>query len=617
MKITKYKVAQFLGSRRPVRTFPRRILGYAKKYQFDEFVIYQRGNKIPKVAAAFQNTVVLQKSGTQLVIIPHYGCPGIRYKVDLNSKMFPGLWDDSIIMKCLLLPYMRVTAPDCYSKAVRLCVITDKGQIYHNWPARRKGFDGPSASDDIIRFEESVVWDLPGRKYPSQSQNLLETEVYFPNLPKECYEYHPVPNDIPTFIDRYGNGGFGKSKTMVQNGNRVVLSRFYQYARTPQSNSFHFIGTGTKSWKMNIIGTYRANVEEGVRTCIFATDDGGRVWYCKYEFSDMGEYSFQQGHTGNWGRNFGHPIIISDKKESELISDLALVKRKTILPTLEDKNIRYEWIQKCRVERIISDQGTILETKEPHGLATGNIVALTGMRRNTSSLYSWLISEEDALINGDCCIQFKVEVISPMRVKLYELVSSAQPSLPCRHIHHINMVKDGWLVGTGEIYPNSWLLYFQQKAADTFTMCHAGDTYSIIPLNYAETSVERTMGAILRDDKRNTLIYASDHDTSSRETINANGVSFSRNSTGVFIGKLQDINDREQFECILETREPCFYFQELDGMYVFCGQRGELALSSDVDKTRWTKCSLDDTVFNYYGNIGQFYFFDNIAILKK
>ena len=95
------------------------------------------------------------------------------------------------------------------------------------------------------------------------------------------------------------------------------------------------------------------------------------------------------------------------------------------------------------------------------------------------------------------------------------------PTLPCRHIHHINTLKDGWIIGTGEIYPNGWLLYVQQKMADTYSVVDAREELIIRRINTEEGSVQRTMGLMLSDSPDNDIVFASDHDTLARNEIDA------------------------------------------------------------------------------------------------
>ena len=105
-----------------------------------------------------------------------------------------------------------------------------------------------------IKFEESVVWDLPGRKHPAPHNNVSECECYYPGLPNHCYSYTPCVNSDLSYHDTYGNGGFGKSKEVSVGGEAKLCSRFYRYSQTLQANAFRFIGTGTRNDKMNLIG---------------------------------------------------------------------------------------------------------------------------------------------------------------------------------------------------------------------------------------------------------------------------------------------------------------------------------------------------------------------------
>ena len=105
-------------------------------------------------------------------------------------------------------------------------------------------------------------------------------------LPKETYEYHPILNTDSNYFDYYGNGGFGKTVKVKNNGKYEEVSRFYFPNRNNvQANSFYHIGGVETDYKISLLGTYRSNTEVGVRTCVFASNDGGRSWYCKYEFA--------------------------------------------------------------------------------------------------------------------------------------------------------------------------------------------------------------------------------------------------------------------------------------------------------------------------------------------
>lgn len=621
MKLTTEKLACFLGEYRPICFDRKSIFGYKRVIEHADYAIFEKPMRSSAIAAALGNTVVKKISPVKFVLYPDIRCPFLRYKITLNDKTFPGLWKGSKLLMFLLLPYARIVKQDHYQNAQRLCVITDQGQIFHNYPARSRPYEGDSLSGDIALFEESVVWDLPGRLFPSPKHEHAKTERYFPNLPESCYVYHPMPCDNPGFRDVYGNGGFASS-TLVKDeqGIEYSVSRFYQNSRSVQANSFHFMGGGGFSHKMNIIGTYRGNVDQGVRTCIFATDDGGRQWYCKYEFTDMGVYDFQQGHSESWGRNFGNPIRISSEEIKIAPKTISCCRRNIVLPT-ENNSIpvvSFAWEGCGRIVSINSKVNGPVELtfENPHNLKTGNIIALTADDRQMEDpRISWLLTQGLTAQSAGTGLLFKVEVVDVNSVRLYELVSAQEPMLPCRHIHHVNRIRDGWTIGTGEIYPNSWVLYMQMKEADTYSVVHASDYLPIYRLNTSMKSLQRTMGVLITDESEPRIIYASDHDISDRENVPGN--CFSRNSTGVYCGKLCDLDDRNKLTCVFEAEQPSFYFQNLDGMLLFIGQRGEIGVCTDPTMKKWTRDHLQKISIHYMGCWKQCYFFDNFIIVRK
>ena len=609
------KVKRYYGER------ARRAFGYSLTVDTHSYAIYERPYLGRKVVAAHGQMILVQDSlKKNSLILFRYGmkkriCDHIR----LDARTFPGLLDGSSIMFCAFLPYMREIEESRYVKSVRLVIGTDKGQIYHNFPSRGKEFEGNSIAGDILRFEESVVWDLPGRKYPTPNRVTNDMERYYPNLPDECYACHPLENTNDRYHDLYGNGGFGKTTAIPHHGKETEIPRFYLYKREANAIPFHSIGTGEKEYKMSWIATYRSNVDCGVRTCLFASSDGGRSWYCKYEFADMGTYAFRQGVVESWGRNFGNPI--RNQGYDRLYSGGVELKQRILrVPTGEDKEPRekFSWAHAGNVLRIEPDEIMTVVTEQPHGLATGSTIALYDTSRQHPNL-DWMMNHQMTPQSAGTGVLFKVEALSENTLRLYELVSSPDHHIPARHIHHINRIKDGWIVGTGEIYPNGWLLYIQMKEADTFSRKNASEDFLILRLNSSESSVQRTMGAILRDDPEHTLLFASDHDCLEREEFKITedrDVTVSRSSTGVFIGKLQDIDDRKQFHAVFEACEPSYYFQQLGSMLVFCGQRGELAISFD-DGHSWRKERIREPLIHYFGNSGQYYFFDDCLIYRK
>ncbi len=615
------KTECYLGERCVPPLAPKRIGSYIRRIDTAHYAVYEYAKGGGKVLAAYGSMLLLQdfRDPNQMILYPYYAKHSIRYRIRLNSRTFPGLLKNSRVHRCLLLPYMRKVGVDQYIRSVRLVVITDKAQIYHNYPARHQAYDGYSVSGDIVRFEESVVWDLPGRRYPSDNPQARGVERWYPNLPNECYHYHPLVNSDEAFHDRYGNGGFGKQTEVTNQGSLQMVSRFYIHSREPQSNPFHFIGTGDKEYKLSLLATYRSNVDTGVRTCIFASSDGGRQWFCKYEFSDFGEYEFMQVDSSRFGLNHGNAIV-NQAYDRAYSGGLRIWKRSLVVPSASNRepNEFLMWKNVGAVAALGGSSVLTLRTSKPHELHTGHIIALVG-DSSVPETMRWMLNNDIASNSAGNGLLFKVRVEDEYTISLFELVSSPDNPLPCRHIHHVNRQKDGWLIGTGEIYPNGWLLYFQMREADTFMPVFAGDEFKIIRLNSTEASAQRTMGAILTDEDPPCLIYASDHDLLERQrhTIaQGRSESIMRSSTGVFSCLLDEIDDRTNHKVCLEASEPCFYFQELDSLLVFSGQRGELGISFDKGKT-WSKEHICAPIIQYQGNNAQRYYFDHCIIVRK
>ncbi len=597
--------------------------GYKEISSHKDYLVLKRKRFHKKILASYQKMVVVSNTDLKsktIIIYPNFNCKYINFKIKFSKKNFPGLLPNSEILQCMFLPYLRYTTKNKYEKAVRLIIVTSRCQIFHNYPARKFDCDGEAEFLDIKRFEESVVWDLPNRKYPSLTPNENECEKYFPFLPKEAYEYHPILNTDSNYFDYYGNGGFGKTSKVKNNGKLEEVSRFYFPNRNNvQANSFYHIGGVETDYKISLLGTYRSNTEVGVRTCVFASNDGGRSWYCKYEFADSGEYDFIQGNA-SWGRNFGNNINTQNLEAKYKKNSLSIRKRELIYPDENEKDPKnlFFWKDKIEVLNIEKGEKTIIYTTKKHSLKTGNIVII---QENEEISRDWklLCNNSITQYSGGNGTIYKVDVLDEYSFVIYECVSSAYNNISCRHIHHINRAKDGFIMGTGEIYPNGWIFFIPFKEADTFMPKLANDEWEFIRLNSTKNSVQRTMGVFLKDDFNSTLIFASDHDLLNRENIimpEKREITFNRNSTGIFLGKLRDIDNLQKFKCIVEAREPSFFFKEINGIFIFSGQRGELILSFDQGKT-WKKDHIDRELMCRFGYGSNYVIFDDIILVLK
>lgn len=607
----RYKVLlrEFVISRFPKRRFKPEKNNYEKIVSRNGITIYKKKYYGKMILCAYKNVLVICNSKKNIMyIVPDYHFRLIKYKVKLNKKNFPELIKKSKIENCMIIPYPRYYDAKRGKLSFRICVVTDRAQIYHNYPDREYEYAGRSHWEDVIAFQESVIWDRPNRKYPSVNPVDREVERVFLGLPNEAYEYHPSIC-LENSINEYGSRRFGRSSWVInEKGEKIKVGRFYVPQRRAETNPFAVMGGYECNHKMALIGTYRSNTKYGARTCLFMSSDGGRQWYCKYEFGDAGEYVFRQGNVEEWGRNWGNRIMGDWVVPNSKLPQLYVRKRKVIYPSKENKEPLqfFSWSEPLYVERIVADKEKIMFIfYEEHMLETGNVISVGSTDIDKDNVWAWMINNKVSDKNAGNGMLFKVEVININTIALNEFVMNEDNNIVCRHIHHINHVKDGWLLGTGEIYPNSWVMYIQLKDVEKATRISANEYICIERLNSTEESIQRTMG-VLWDEDSNSLFFASDHDTICRQTIlgpSGRNLQITRSSVGIFAGKLCDIDDFRKFRCIKETSEVAYFFKEIEGNIIWCGQQGEMYIYKN---NQWVEFSLPRAFEQYMGKTYDF-----------
>ena len=586
----------------------RKYLKYRLFSNSEKYFIYKHIGGRGKIIAAYGNVVCTKENDTTIRLYPNYKNTFIKYTIKLNRKRFPGLLPNSKIDICFVLPYCRKCDKETIIDSWRLVVVTNRCQVFHNFPCRStiENEEGLSRPLDIVCFDESVVWDLPNKKYPSEKKDCDISERYFPGFSKETYEYHPAING--TKKNKYGNLGFPKYKAL---DNGSFLGRFYFPNRTTDSNPFFYLNGLEVDSKITLVGTYRSNTKSCCRIVVLATIDGGRNWYAKYEFSDYGDYSFKQGNIEDWGNNHGKPIN-GDGLVNFNNKEMWLIKRGL---SLEHDSKKYQTLSSpIKIKEIKNSNPLHIVTEQNHNLKTGNLVAVCSNDNPENANYI-LNNEitEDSSGNG---LLFKVVSVSNNEVMLYENVSNTENALPCRHIHFIDRHRDGWTIGTGEIYPNGWILFMESPEGDTYSPINIEKPFVIKQLSFDQRSVQRAMGFYFFErEKENYAIYASDHDLLFRDChIGKNSIQ--RNSTGVFVGKASDTDDYKKTKPIFETNEPCLFFKLINGTFIFGGQRGLLAFGHNYGE-RWESIKIEGALKRWYGETFDFIVIENYLFLKK
>lgn len=545
--------------------------------------------------------------------------------INFDSTNFPGLVDGSRINHVAIIRYQRLTSTETRrygGKDYRINVFTNKGQIFHNFPARAYGCDGVEQSGDMYRWEESCIWDLPTRKTPVKTTSgtdatLISTGCYkyIPCLPDVCYEMHPVLNTDSGFVDTYGNGGFGSTYTCKdENGATVKRPRLFTFNRSDIKAIYTQTLSGLyQDQQVSVFATYQPNQDGpyGTRMCVFATTDGGRNWFVQYELGANGniigktesEDVLIHSAWANYSTFNDENMVLHTDLASMTDSSAFNIRRRSQYAPNDynkepEKTAKFKYDEAVQVTSIANtSDGILVTTSDTHNLANGDIVVFEKNSGNAS--WNWIASENHTALSAGNGTIWKVRVASTTTFYLELEVHNPDNNLAVRHIHTANRCKDGYIIGCGEQYPYGWIFYWPIHYGDTFDInLDAANVHKFIRLTSTDESVYRILGMQLYDDADNTFLAGLDHCLIPRENVampNGRTDTFSRNSSGVFKGKLTQIDDFSSLECVFETQQPAYFFKEIEGICIFIGMQGILGVSKDRGKT-WVKYQLPDTL---------------------
>lgn len=505
------------------------------------------------------------------------GINGVYQTINLNSATFPNLLPESVIWFVLQLGFdPENDDPEVaglnLEKGTRCCVITNRGQIFHNYPKKAAGLG------TYLQFDESVVWDIHKRRIPSKT---LNNDNYYlnPCLPDEAYLLTPGLN-----VDNgYGSGGFPIEKTM---GGKKY-NRFYLHSRSSPCIPFWFMGGFSQNHKLNVIGTYRANKanEPASRICLFASCDGGRQWHNIQEYAS--DDSENYGAFFNARGNKLQPNILTNNYTA---NSLHLQKVTLNLPSEVNKEPSTKFIfeNAVTVSSFTFATNIVLTTSTPHGLEDGNRIVFRKALNWTASNLDFLLNDTMSENSGGNMLTWRVRVVSSTQIELYEYVHGADTNIPCRHIHAINASKNNFVVSCGEIYPQGWISMLMVDVSDSWYAL--GSLYDLpyIRLTSSDRAIQRSLGTLVMDNFDQTVIFASDDATIERDPLQLPVTRESENSfnsTGIYRGKLSDVDNINDFEVIYPAKQVAYLFQENASLWVFCGQQGELAISADSGST--------------------------------
>lgn len=550
--------------------------------------------------ACYKNIYVRYRPEDNVIAILKDGFNSNPELVLFNSTNFPGLISSSTPIRLIILPFSRNTTSNFSGIGWRINVITNKGQIFHNFPSRSTVNDGDEQSNDYKLFDEGCIWELPERWAPVKTTEGSDATLiatgkykYYPALADAAYVLYPAVSQD----NGYGNGGFPAVLEKInQAGQTVKFARYHQQVRSDaDSVSLDFMGGLVINEKLCAIGTYRNNIaNSGARICVYYTNDGGRNWFCRYEFGAAGQIinSSDTQLAVPVTNHISHDLFVD---LSTAGSDLfQVVKRSQYAPSLAVKEPvnMFKYASPVLVSSITAASSKItVVTAAAHGLVSGDVILFEKQSGAAVNDWDWLVnSGHNANSAGDGLI-FKIVVVNSTSFTLKQAIHNPHNNLACRHIHSLNKGVHGIVVGCGEVYPEGWIVLHNYYQSDSFARLMPWDTFNFIRLTSTNVAAQRPLGFILKHDGE--YLIGMDNESTDIGNITLpdgrTGSGIRKTSTGVYKGTISTIDNLASAECVLESNEVCYFFQEINGVILFIGQLGEIGISSDGGETwiRW------------------------------
>lgn len=486
--------------------------------------------------------------------------------------------------------------------AMRLCFFTRLGNIYHNYPAAASDdsiTSGGMGAFDLSAVYEPVVWSdgtvLSSERIPSTNAALTAEEKkvyrYEPGLPAWNYAQH-TSNVGGLKADGSAYGGGGLPPVLDKNGVKLIrmvhpfdFGTNPQDATRPYQMSSYLSNPFSIKPKCTIYTPYN-----GLNICknvVLGTTDGGRIWVVLHE---LGSNSAQS----NCGNNFDYSAIGIYTSGA-----LSVVKRTYIYPdaTTKDPANCFQYAAPLNVTAITTTAGKAsIATELPHNFSTGDLICF---KKNSSGNFDFL---ENSVTVGNAAAFasnsagdgrfYRVKVTGTTTFELLQNYNGVDEKIATHHIHSSNPAKDGVVICCGEKYPAGWILFVRIPQIDDFEFFNLY-TYRIsnryiYRLNSSQTAMQRAVGMVWRDDQDQTFLFASDEQNIAARPVTIPGRDAaavpSRNTAGVFLGKMVDIDDITKAYAVCEMEEASLGLINTQNMYVVLGMSRKVYLSADAAK---------------------------------
>lgn len=555
---------------------------------------------------------------------------GVKYNVTIDT--LPGWKTGDSINVMGFIPYKQGGATaDNYSRetSVRLCMVTSRGNIYHNYPAADSN-DLSVVSGGISKFDLGTIYQtvygatsLSSERIPSLNSSLTseeqKTHRYEPGLPAWNYQQHT--DNVGGYQDtdktiEYGSGG-QPPVLDKKNYKHIRIVHPFDFGTNPQNASYpyslggHLCEPFAIKPKMTVFTPYVGiNAKKNI---VLGTVDGGRSWYVLHELG-----------IGSFMSKFGNSLDYSSIG-TYVSGDLSVSERLYNYPASDDKEPANAFKYKAPVliSSIATSGGkTTVTTSTAHGITDGKYIVF---KKNNSGYFDFLentiVDGSTADLDSNSCGNgrfYAAKVLSSTTFELLQCMGGMDEKINTHHVHSANVSKDGVVISCGEKYPNGWVLYVPIHEIDDFEYkniwAYKYNNPYIIRLNSSQNAVQRPVGFILNDDSEQSFLFGSDEAHIDRGYVQITGRTdvMKRNSAGVFLGNLVDIDDISKTECVLEMEEASLGIVKKQGFYIVLGMSRKTYISKDAKD--WIEFPL---ISKYQGEgIREIYFISETNVYK-
>ncbi|MDM1033837.1 hypothetical protein HXZ91_05000 [Myroides odoratimimus] len=442
--------------------------------------------------------------------------------------------ESSAISYAVVLPYDPNKTNT--NVANRIGVVLKTGIMYVNY------FGGGGEGD----FGRSTMWECM-----DTNRKILTNDVS--KIEDSLYKYDA------TLTDQH----YSRSKTKVVNG-----KTFIEYQG---QNVVQWLGALCRTKKMISWGHY---LGDSRRICFFTSTDGGLNWVVGHDF-------LRRIKPDNYNSK------INTLSFSNYTGGLNMSKVVSIFPTKENKEPLEVFTYVSTPFTSITKGASTIVNHPNHTLVDGDIVIFEGTAQDNK----W----KSLLCDEKTPTYFKQNAYSVLKIdnnsfEIREYLGSYDFPLQIRHIHAVNEVVDGVTISCGEYYPNGWMLLFKQQfkdgsdIVDSF-MFPKNNTFRF---NSTLDSLQRPCGFIYNNDTDPILLFGSDvsdKNIGNKTKIEGRTETLRRSPSGIWKGKMSDVDEWVKFECVLDIGEPCIWMFQQKDIVIAYFQQGSNAISYDFGNT--------------------------------